>query len=93
MYWMSVVVLLVVLADGVCWGSHPGEIGFLVKFLKWPGIFIYLILIFYTGWQSCSYLVWRSTIRDRATSIWRCSVAAGLTINWAKRISIFGLTL
>ena len=23
--------------------------------------------------------------RDRATSIWRCSVAAGPTINWAKR--------
>ena len=41
---------------------------------------------------SCCYLVWRSTIRDRATTIWRCSVAAGLTINWAKRISIFGLT-
>ena len=31
-------------------------------------------------------------IRDRATSIWRCSVAAGLTTNWAKRISIFDLT-
>ena len=41
-------------------------------------------------WRCC-YLVLRSTIRDRATSIWRCSVAAGLTINWAKRISIFGL--
>ena len=37
---------------------------------------------------SCCYLVWRSTIRDRATSIWRCSVAAGLTINWAKRFSV-----
>ena len=37
---------------------------------------------------SCCYLVWRSTIRDRATSIWRCSVAAGLTINWSKRISV-----
>ena len=41
---------------------------------------------------SCCYPVWRSTIRDRATLIWRCSVAAGLTINWAKRISIFSLT-
>ena len=38
---------------------------------------------------SCCYLVCRSTIeKDRATSIWRCSVAAGPTINWAKRISI-----
>ena len=38
---------------------------------------------------SCCYPVWRSTFeRDRATSIWRCSVAAGPTINWAKRFSI-----
>ena len=37
---------------------------------------------------SCCYPVWRSTFeRDRATSTWRCSVAAGPTINWAKRIS------
>ena len=37
----------------------------------------------------CCYPVWRSTFeRDRATSIWRCSVAAGPTINWAKRFSI-----